>query len=86
MAQSDERILNDRHLMPGEWRLEEQPLNVYKLATDDDIEPGTYSVRLLVYDADTLEPISFVDEAGNPAGVEVTLAEQIIEPDSTSIE
>ncbi len=65
---------------------EEQPLNVYKLATDDDIEPGTYSVRLLVYDADTLEPISFVDEAGNPAGVEVTLAEQIIEPDSTSIE
>ena len=53
VATSDERILNDRHLMPGEWRLEEQPLNVYKLATDDDIEPGTYSVRLLVYDADT---------------------------------
>ncbi len=86
VAQSDERILNDRHLMPGEWDLEELPLNVYKLATEEDLEPGTYTVRLLVYDADTLEPISFVDVAGNPAGVEGTLAEQIIEPDSTGTE
>jgi mannosyltransferase len=83
VAQSDERILDDRHLMPSEWRTDEQPLNVYKLTTEADIDPGTYAVRLLVYDADTLEPLSFVDEAGNPAGVEVTLAEQIVELDST---
>jgi mannosyltransferase len=82
VAQSDKRILNDRHLMPGEWGIEEQPLNVYKLATEDDIAQGTYSVRLLVYDADTLEPLSFIDEAGNPAGVEVPLAELTIEPET----
>ena len=88
VAQSDERILNDRHRMPGEWGVEEEPLNVYKLATEENteenIEPGTYEVRLLVYDADSLEPLSFVDEAGNPAGVEVTLATLNIEPETSS--
>lgn len=79
VAQSDERVLNDRHLMPGEWTMEDQPLNVYRVETADDLEPGTYMVRLLVYDADTLEPLSFVDEAGNPAGVETMIGEVEVE-------
>ena len=68
VAQSDERILNDRHLQPGEWSAEDRPLNVYRLQTEETIEPGTYEVRLLVYDADTLEPLGFVDEAAIQRG------------------
>jgi hypothetical protein len=30
-------------------------------------------VRLLVYDAETLEPLSFLDQAGNPQGIEPVL-------------
>jgi mannosyltransferase len=73
LAQSDERLLNDRHLMPAEWRPEDEPLNVYFLATPADLPPGAYTLRLLVYDAETLEPLSLVDDAGNPAGQEATL-------------
>ena len=75
VAQSDERILNDRHLMPGEWQPDDRPLNIYRLATPPDLAPGPYAVGLLVYDADTLDPVGFLDEAGNPAGVEVMIGE-----------
>jgi mannosyltransferase len=73
LAQSDERLLNDRHLMPAEWRPEDEPLNVYFLPTAADLAPGLYTLRLLVYDAETLEPLTLVDDAGNPAGQEATL-------------
>ncbi len=75
IAQADERLLNDRHLLPGEWLLEDAPLNVYRLQPPADLAPGTYALRLLVYDADTLAPFAVLDEAGNPAGVEATLGE-----------
>jgi mannosyltransferase len=74
-AQADERILNDRHLLPDEWSGEDQPLNVYRVATPPDLAPGLYEIRLLVYDADTLEPLGLVDEAGNPVGVEAVIGE-----------
>jgi hypothetical protein len=38
-----------------------------------DLAPGAYTLRLLVYDADTLEPLTLVDAAGSPAGQEATL-------------
>lgn len=79
VAQSDERILNDRHLMPGEWSADDRPLNIYKLATPPDLAPGPYTVGLLVYDADTLAPVGYLDQAGNPAGVEVTVGEVEVE-------
>ena len=56
-VQADERILNDRHLMPDEWSLTDQPLNVYRLQISPDLPSGAYELRLLVYDADTLEAI-----------------------------
>ena len=43
------------------------------LPLPSDLTPGTYSLRLFVYDADTLEPLTLVDAAGNPAGQEATL-------------
>jgi hypothetical protein len=73
LAQSDERLLNDRHLMPPEWQAGDQPLNVYLLETEETLPAGEYEVRLLVYDADTLEPLPQIDAAGNPQGIEPTL-------------
>jgi hypothetical protein len=55
VAQADERLLNDRHLAPPEWQPGDRPLNVYLLETPPDLPPGDYSLRLLVYDEDTLE-------------------------------
>ena len=73
LAQSDERLLNDRHLMPSQWQESDQPLNVYSLETAEPLPSGVYQVRLLVYDAETLEPLSFLDQAGNPQGIEPVL-------------
>ncbi|RIK39568.1 MAG: hypothetical protein DCC55_17735 [Chloroflexi bacterium] len=80
LAQSDERLLNDRHLMPAEWAPADEPLNVYWLPLPDEITGGSYELRLLVYDGKTLEPLTLVDEAGNPAGQEATLGTVEIEP------
>jgi hypothetical protein len=79
VAQSDERVLNDRHLMPAQWRGEDRPLNVYELETPPDLPSGTYDIRLLVYDAETLEPLELVDDAGNPAGIEATIGQVSVE-------
>jgi mannosyltransferase len=73
MAQRDERLLNDRHLLPSEWQPEDNPLNVYLLTVPPEIGEGSLDVGLLVYHAETLEPLEVRDEAGNPAGVEAML-------------
>lgn len=73
IAQSDERILNDRHVMPDEWSMDDRPLNVYRLDTPPDLAPGPYTLGLLVYDAGTLEPLPLVDAAGAPVGQEATV-------------
>jgi mannosyltransferase len=70
LAQGDERLLNDRHRAPDQWQPEDRPLNVYRLSVPADLAPGRYSVRVLVYDADSLEPLTWIDAAGNPAGIE----------------
>jgi mannosyltransferase len=70
VLQDDRRLLNDRHLAPGEWAPDDQPLNVYWLPLPEDLPPGEYKVRLLLYDAETLDPVELIDEAGNPAGFE----------------
>jgi hypothetical protein len=73
ISQRDERLLNDRHLMPSEWTLEDQPLNVYLLEVPSDLAPGVYDIGLLVYDADTLGPLDVLDEAGNASGIETVI-------------
>lgn len=74
IAQRDERLLNDRHLLPAEWGMADQPLNVYLLTVPEDAAAGMLEIGLLVYDGVTLEPLGVVDGAGNHAGVEVILA------------
>ncbi|MCX6044944.1 MAG: glycosyltransferase family 39 protein [Chloroflexi bacterium] len=73
LAQADERLLNDRHVMPYEWSQTDHPLNVYMLALPTELAAGAYEVRLLVYDAETLVPLTVTDQAGNPAGQEAIL-------------
>jgi hypothetical protein len=73
ISQRDERLLNDRHVLPAEWSPTDRPLNVYLLDVPDDLAPGSYSIGLLVYDAESLEPVSLLDGAGNPTGVEAIL-------------
>lgn len=73
MAQADERLLNDRHLMPAEWAEADRPLNVYLLETETEWPAGDYTLGLLVYDADTLEPLGATDGSGADVGVEVIL-------------
>ena len=80
ISQRDERLLNDRHLLPEEWSVDDKPLNVYLLDVPDDLAPGPYTVGLLVYDGESLDPLELLDAAGNPAGVEATLgAIEVIE-------
>lgn len=76
LAQADERLLNDRHVAPAAWSADDRPLNVYQLATSSDsppLAPGDYALRLLVYDAESLEPLEIIDAAGNPAGIEAAI-------------
>jgi len=80
LAQADERLLNDRHRLPAEWGEEEQPLNLYLLDLPEELAAGHYELRLLVYDAETLAPLSLLDEMGNPAGVEALLGGVEIAP------
>lgn len=75
LAQADERLLNDRHRLPSDWAGDEQPLNLYLLAMPEEVAAGTYELRLLVYNADTLEPLPFLDAVGNPKGIEEILGE-----------
>lgn len=80
LTQSDERLLNDRHLMPVEWGETDEPLNVYWLPLPAEMDSGSYELRLLVYDERTLEPLTYVDDAGNPAGQEAVLGGVEIRP------
>ena len=80
IAQTDQRILNDRHLLAGEWSMEDTPLNVYMVDLPDDVHAGEYEIALLVYDAESLDPLSLLDTAGSPAGLEATLGKiQIVD-------
>ncbi len=78
LSQADERLLNDRHRLPAEWAADEQPLNLYLLTAPADLAAGTYELRLLVYDANTLAPLPLLDDAGQPAGVEAVVGQIFI--------
>lgn len=75
-VQSDERLLNDRHLFPGEWGEADGPLNVYLPTLELPVDPGIYELRLLVYDEDAPDTIAWPhlrDEISVVDGVELVL-------------
>ena len=73
LVQADDRLLNDRHRLPPEWQAADQPLNLYTLDLPTEVGPGTYAVRLLVYDGETQEALPLFDAAGQQAGIEAAL-------------
>ncbi len=62
VAQDDRILLNDRHLRTTSWQPGETALNVYSLELP--VEPGVYTLTLVLYDEATLEPVGRVDGSG----------------------
>ena len=54
VGRDDRPILNDRHLAPPEWDESDRPLGVYLVHPDPATPPGTYTLKLAVYDPATL--------------------------------
>jgi hypothetical protein len=75
LSQTDERLLNDRHLAPAHWQQTDRPLNVYWLERPPDLAPSRYDLRLLVYDAESLAPLELYDSEGKPVGQEAPLGQ-----------
>ena len=54
VGRDDRPILNDRHLAPPEWDETDRPLGVALVKPDPATPPGTYTLKLAVYDPATL--------------------------------
>ena len=54
VGRDDRLILNDRHLAPPEWEEADRPLGVALVKPDPATPPGTYTLKLAVYDPATL--------------------------------
>jgi mannosyltransferase len=74
LAQDDRVLLNDRHLRTTSWQPGETALAVYTV--DLPPGPGTYSLTLVLYDEQSLEPVGLRDGSG----VEPTLGTLHAEP------
>ena len=74
LAQDDRVLLNDRHLRTTSWEPGETALAVYTVALPPG--PGTYSLTLVLYDEESLEPVGLRDGSG----VEPTLGTLRAEP------
>jgi mannosyltransferase len=57
VGRDDRPILNDRHLAPPEWDSADRPLGVALVKPDPATPPGTYTLKLAVYDPATLAPL-----------------------------
>jgi hypothetical protein len=57
VGRDDRPILNDRHLAPPHWSATDQPLGVYLIHPDPGTPPGTYALKLAVYDPQTLQQL-----------------------------
>ncbi len=62
LAQDDRVLLNDRHLRTTSWQPGEVAFNVYSLPLS--AEPGAYTLTLVLYDEETLEPVGLLDGSG----------------------
>ncbi len=62
LAQDDRLLLNDRHVRSNAWLPGENALNIYQVPAP--AEAGDYRLTVVVYDADTLAPLSLADGSG----------------------
>ena len=81
VGRDDWPLLNDRHLALPQWGGDDRPLDVDPVRPDPATPPGTYTLKLAVYDPDTLAQLPAFGE-----GVEgrfVTLGQVDLAPAST---
>lgn len=91
VGRDDRPILNDRHLAPDRWSEADRPLGVHLIQPDPATPPGTYTLKLAVYDPATLAqlPASGEQAAGSfvtLGQVELTRATGQIPPDLLPID
>jgi mannosyltransferase len=91
VGRDDRPILNDRHLAPDRWSETDRPLGAYLIQPDPATPPGTYALKLAVYDPATLAqlPASGHGAAGSfvtLGQVELTQAAGQVSPDRLSID
>ena len=73
VGRDDRPILNDRHLAPSEWDKVDRPLGVALVKPDPATPPGTYTLKLAVYDPATLAQLPASGQGA--AGSFVTLGQ-----------
>lgn len=82
VGRDDRLILNDRHLAPLEWSEAERALGVYQVWPEPATPPGTYTLRLAVYDPMEMTQLPLAAADGNFAALgQVTLARPTHAPD-----
>jgi len=63
VGRDDRPIVNDRHLAPPQWAGSDRPLGVLLVHPDPTTPPGTYSLKLAVYDPATLAQLPVSGQA-----------------------
>lgn len=63
IGRDDRPILNDRHQAPAFWTPTDRPLGVHLVRPEPATPPGTYTLKLAVYDPETLAPLPAVGPA-----------------------
>ena len=82
VGRDDRLILNDRHLAPLEWSEAERALGVYQVWPEPATPPGTYTLRLAVYDPMEMTQLPLAAADGNFAALgQVTLVRPTHAPD-----
>ncbi len=62
LAQDDRLLLSDRHVRSTAWQPGESALNIYQMPAPQT--PGVYAISVVLYDADSLAPVSLADGSG----------------------
>lgn len=57
VGRDDRPLLNDRHVAPAFWPMTDRPLGVHLVKAEPATPPGTYTLKLSVYDPVTLTPL-----------------------------
>ncbi len=79
VGRDDRPILNDRHLAPSQWSADDTPLGVYAVHADPGTPPGQYTLKLAVYDPDTLAQLPAAGSTFTTLG-QVTLTRAAVAP------
>lgn len=73
VGQDDRTLLNDRHLTLPYWDAGETALNVYTIPLAVGSPPGTYTLKVAIYDPATGQRVDHLDAAGAPQGADAVV-------------